>query len=134
MDPEKFARRRAKWEGRRQRRCGRGPEGGIVIGAVIVGIGLLSLFANIGIALIRDAWNCWPLVIVAIGIATGLRNSRPSVLVSASLICAAGALLLLRNLDIFAFDFQMIWPVVLIGFGLAKVAEVLDPPREMASK
>jgi hypothetical protein len=134
MDREKFARRRAKWESRRTRRCQRGPERGIVFGALIVGIGLLSLLANIGIVMIHDVWSCWPLAIVALGVTTGLRSSRHSVLVLASLLSAAGSLLLLRNLDVFAFDFHMIWPVVIIGFGLAKLAELLDPPREMASK
>jgi hypothetical protein len=134
MDPDKFARRQAKWEARRKWRCHRGPEGGIVVGSLIVAVGLLSLLGNIGIVMIRDLWSCWPLGVVAIGIAKGLRCTRPSGLIAASLICAAGALLLLRNLDILAFDFRIFWPVVMIGLGLAKLAEVLDPPREMASK
>ena len=134
MDPGKFARRRAKWETRGMRRCQRGPEGGVIFGALIVGIGLLSLLGNIGMVLIRDVWSCWPLLLVAVGVAIGLRSSRHSVLVLASLISAAGVLLVLRNLDIFVFDFRMVWPVVIIGFGLAKLAEVLDPPKEMASK
>ncbi len=134
MDPDKFARRRAKWEARKWRRCRRGPQNAIVLGVLIVCAGLVALLGNIGFALLRDLWSCWPLLIVALGITTGLRNGRPSMLVSASLISAAGALLFLRNLDIFSFDARLVWPVVIIGFGLAKLAEVLDPPREMASK
>jgi hypothetical protein len=134
MDPDKFARRQAKREARGKRRCQRGPEGGIVFGALIVAIGLVTLLGNIGLVMIRDLWSCWPLGLVAIGITKGLRCTRPSAQIAASLICAAGSLLLLRNLDVLVFDFRIFWPIVIIGFGLAKLAEVLDPPREMASK
>jgi hypothetical protein len=128
MDPDKFARRQAKWEARRLGRCRGGPDRGIVFGALIVGIGLLTLLANIGMVVIRDLWSFWPLAIVAVGVTKGLRCSRLSGQVSASLICAAGALLVLRNLDIVAFDLRMAWPVAMIGFGLAKLAEGLDRP------
>lgn len=134
MDPDKFARRRAKWEARKVRRGQRGPESSMVIGALIVVVGLLSLLANIGHLMIHELWSCWPLLIVAAGITTGLKDSRFSILIAASLISAAGALLWLRNLDILAFDSRLIWPVLLIGFGSAKLAEVLDPARETASK
>lgn len=116
------------------RRCQRSPQHGIFVGAVMVAIGLLALLGNIGYLFLRDLWSCWPLLLVAVGIAKGLKSSRPSVLISACLISAAGALLLLRNLDIFTFDLGSVWPVVIIGFGLAKLAEAFDQPREMASK
>ena len=131
MDPDKFARRQAKREARRMRRCQHKPEHGMVFGALIVGIGLMMLLANIGIVVIRDLWSCWPLALVALGIVKGLRSTRTSGQVTASLICAAGALLMLRNLNLIAFDYRLDWPVLIIGFGVAKLAAVLDRPGSL---
>jgi hypothetical protein len=71
-------------------------------------------------------WDCWPLWIVAMGILKGLRCDRTSSRIAASLICAAGSMMLLRNLNMFAFNWRMDWPLVIIGFGIAKLAEVWD--------
>jgi hypothetical protein len=110
MDREKFASR-----GRRM------PEESTVFGVLIVVAGMLMLLGH-------RLWDCWPLWIVAVGIGKGLRCDSPSARIAASLICAAGSVLLLRNLNIIAFDSRMFWPLVIIGFGIAKLAQVLDRP------
>ena len=93
----------------RRQRMGSGA-GGMVVGGLIVLIGLLILLDNMGIIRFHDVWRYWPVLLIVLGVSKILESDSPAGYVWGGVITLAGALLLLDNLDIVVFDFNLIWP------------------------
>lgn len=105
---------------------------GILIGGLIVAIGLLLLLDNMDIVRIHDAWRFWPVAVVVVGVSKILENRSPASLIWGGMITLVGAVLLLDNLHILIFNFdlgEMIWPLVIIGFGATLLVKALDRRR-----
>ena len=121
--------RRQRWEDRMARRQYRGGGHGIFFGAVVVAIGCLLLLDNLGIVRFHDFWQYWPVLLVIWGVSHALNSRRPASWIWGGIIALVGAFLLLDRLDIFVFNFALIWPVLVIGFGLSLLAGALDRNR-----
>jgi len=105
---------------------------GILIGAVIVIIGLMLLLDNMGIVRIYDAWRFWPVILIVVGVSKVLEGRSPATYVWGGMVALVGALLLLNNLHILIFDFDLgslIWPLLVIGFGVTMLLKALDRRR-----
>jgi predicted membrane protein len=105
---------------------------GILIGAVIVIIGLMLLLDNMGVVRIYDAWRFWPIILVVVGVSKVLEGRSPATYVWGGMMALVGALLLLNNLHILIFDFDLgslIWPLLVIGFGVTMLLKALDRRR-----
>jgi predicted membrane protein len=119
----------SRWERRWGSRSGRSPMSGIIIGVLIVSLGLMLLLDNIGIVRFHDMSRFWPLILVAFGVSRILESRSPAGYVWGGLVTLAGALILLDNLHILIFDFDigdLIWPLLLIGFGVSLLLRTLD--------
>jgi predicted membrane protein len=119
MDTDRYERKMARMQARLERRRHRSGSGGLVVGAVIVMIGVILLLENLGLLHAAEIWRYWPVALIAIGVARILESQRPSALLWGGLLAGIGTFILLDNLDIFVIDFRLIWPLILIAFGVA---------------
>lgn len=108
---------------RRQYRSG---SHGIVFGAIIVAIGCLLLLDNFGIIRFHDIWQYWPVLLILWGASHLINSRRPAGWIWGGMIALIGAFLLLDTLDIIVFNFSLIWPLVLIAFGVTVLIGALE--------
>ena len=112
----------------------RSSRGGFVFGIIIIAAGTIMLLDNLGILRARDFWDYAPLILVALGIGKIIEcQNRPAGLLFGSLLAAAGALWFLENIDILRFDTRLIWPVIIIGFGIFSLIRAMERQRYGAS-
>lgn len=106
---------------------------GLVLGSIIVLVGLGLLLDNMGIVQFRDIWRYWPVFLIVYGVSRILSSQAVSSLVWGGAITLIGAFLLLDNLDIITFNFDYIWPLIIIAFGLSLLVRTLDRKRYLDS-
>ncbi len=101
-----------------------------MFGIVIIAVGTIMLLDNLGIVQARDFWDYAPLLLVAVGLTKILEGqARPAGLLFGGLLSAAGTLWFLENIDVLRFDRRLIWPVIIIGFGVIHLVRALDRQR-----
>jgi predicted membrane protein len=118
---QKMDARRARWEDRMSRRRYHSGSHGIFFGAIVVAVGFLLLLDNLGIVRFHDIWQYWPVLLVAYGVSRVVDSRSLSGYVWGGMLALIGAFLLLDTLDIIVFNFNVIWPLILIAFGLSAV-------------
>ena len=121
--------RRARWEDRMSRRQYRSGTHGLFFGVIVVAVGCLLLLDNLGILRFHDIWQYWPVLLVAYGVSRIVDSHTPSGYVWGGVIVLIGAFLLLDKLDIIVFNFAVVWPVLLISFGIVVLVRALDRNR-----
>jgi predicted membrane protein len=121
--------RRARWENRVTRHRNHSPASGIFFGAIVVAVGCLLLLDNLGIVRFHDVWQYWPALLVAWGASRIIDSRSPSGWVWGAMVALVGAFLLLDNLDIIAFNWEIIWPLILIAFGVSVLVRALERNR-----
>ncbi len=128
---QKMDRKMARFEDRMNRHKLRHSSGssGAVIGAIIVLVGLGLLLDNLGIVRFHDVWRYWPVFLIVYGISRILSGQSASGYVWGGAVALIGAFLLLDNLDIVQFNFDFIWPMLIIAFGLSMLVRALDRRR-----
>jgi predicted membrane protein len=122
-----------RWERKQERRIermarhrrNRSPASGVVVGAVIVAIGLILLLDNMGIIRAHDFWRYWPLGLVALGLAR-ITEGRPAAMIWGGFIAVIGVLIFLDTLDIILFNFNLIWPLAVILFGVSMLWKAIE--------
>jgi predicted membrane protein len=117
----------------RVRRRHRSGAQGVVGGAIVVVVGLLLLLNNMHIIRVRDVWDFWPLILVVFGLARIVESRCPSSLVFGGLVASVGGVLFLENLNLITLNFNFIWPLCLIGFGITMLWKALDRQRLLAT-
>jgi hypothetical protein len=110
----------------RPRSCSSNTSGSVVLGGLIVAVGVLFLLQSLGVPLTHNLWSYWPMALIALGVVKVIECARPSSVVAGGLFAAAGGLLLLRNLDVFTFDWHVAWPLIIVGVGVIKLTEALE--------
>ena len=118
--------RRARWEDRMSRRQYRSGTHGLFFGVIVVAVGCLLLLDNLGILRFHDIWQYWPVLLVAYGVSRIVDSHTPSGYVWGGVIVLIGAFLLLDKLDIIVFNFAVVWPLILIAFGLTVLVRALE--------
>jgi hypothetical protein len=124
--------RRARWEGRMARRPYRSGTHGLFFGAIVVAVGFLLLLDNLGFVRFRDIWQYWPVLLVAYGVSRIVDSRTPSGWFWGGAVTLVGAFFLLDTLDIlpgYIFNFEVIWPVLLIAFGVSVLVRALERNR-----
>jgi len=87
------------------------------------------LLDNMGILRIGDLWRFWPIFLVGWGVSRLLSACTSSGYVWGGLLTLVGVVLLLDNFNILIFDFNLvdlIWPLLIIGFGVSLLLRALD--------
>lgn len=94
------------------------PQQRVVLGALILVIGVISLIDNFNIFNTRNLLQFWPMIFIVLG---GLKitqaNSSSGHLIGGSLVLA-GILMTLNHLGLISFGMRDFWPVFLIIGGL----------------
>lgn len=114
---------------------GRSVASGILLGAAIVAVGTALLLDNIGVMHFEDLWKFWPVALIIYGVSRIVEGRTPSTYVWGGLVAAVGALFLLDNLDLIPFRIDvgaMIWPVIIIGFGVSMLLRSIDRKHYVA--
>jgi predicted membrane protein len=124
--------RRQRWALRAARRPNRPGSHGIFFGAIIVAVGCMLLLDNLGIFRFRDIWQYWPVLLIIWGASHVINSRAASGWIWGGMITLVGAFFLLDTLDIIAFSFQTLWPVLLIAFGLSVLVGAVERTRYRA--
>ncbi len=129
---QKMDARRTRWEDRMSRRRYHSGSSGVFFGAIVVVIGLLLLLDNLGIFRFHDVWQYWPVLLVAWGVSRVVDSRTPSGWIWGAVVTLVGAFFLLDNLGILdslgirVFDWAVVWPVLLIAFGVSVLARAFE--------
>jgi len=96
-----------------------GPGHAVFVGGIIVGIGAVLLLSNLGVLQLQNVWQFWPVILIAFGLSRIVDCRGFSGIIIGGAMAGFGALLLLQNLNIWRFDWNVIWPIALIVWGLS---------------
>ncbi len=122
----KMARRQQRWQNRWSRRRSN-PFGGLLAGAILAGIGVLLLLQNLGIILVDDLWDYWPVILIVVGISRAASAWDFGGRVWGGIVAFVGAVFLIKNLGLLHGSvWGFFWPVILIAIGLGLLAKALD--------
>ncbi len=121
--------RRARWEDRMSRRHSHSGSHGFFFGAVVVAIGCLLLLDNLRIVRFHDVWQYWPVLLIAYGVSRVVDSRTPSGYVWGGAVALIGGFLLLDNLDIIVFNAAVVWPLLLIAFGIHVLVRAMERNR-----
>jgi predicted membrane protein len=100
--------------------------GSVVAGGIIVAVGLALLLDNMGILHADHLWRYWPVILIAIGVGRVMESHRPAAVAWGGMLCLIGGGFLLDNLGIISFSFNMIWPLLVIAFGISMLLRAAD--------
>lgn len=105
--------------------------GGLFIGGLIVAVGLMLLLDNMRIIHMRDVWQYWPVILIIFGLSRIVECHTPSSLIWGGVLSLIGGLLLVDNLNLLNIDFNFIWPLIIIAFGLSMLWKTLERRKYM---
>src|SRR5262245_38909085 len=128
MDPDRWQRKRERferrlerkldhleerWERRGYRRHSRGHH--LFAGLVFVAIGVAFLLGNMGILEVGRVIRCWPVILIAAGLFEIVESGDDYAQSGGIFWVVVGGLFLLGNLGILRVAFRDLWPVVTKG-------------------
>jgi hypothetical protein len=99
---------------------------GIVVGVLIIAAGVLLFLDNIGLLRFHNIWEFWPVGLIALGVAKLLDCRGISGRAWASLWILFGTALLLCNLRMLRLDWDVIWPLGIVGVGVMMLVNALE--------
>ena len=132
---ERWARKQERWAHKMERHHGHhSPMHGTIVGGIVITVGILFLLQNLGIFRFHDLWSYWPVILIVFGFARLINAHGPAAIVWGSIVAGLGALLLANNLDLIRFDWRVVWPVLIIAWGLLMLLRPrrLGPPPSMS--
>jgi predicted membrane protein len=100
---------------------------GIVPAVILIGIGALFLLNNLNIFHVYDLWKFWPVTLIAGGVFKLVDSPLSSGRAMGGVLFGAGALILADNLGFLHLTWDAVWPIALIGAGLAMLWHRLSP-------
>jgi hypothetical protein len=133
---EQIGRRaRADWQGPRGwpgHRRHRPHRAGIVFAFLMIGAGVLLFLDNVGLFHFHDIWRYWPVALIILGVSKLFETRGAGGMVWAAMATLVGTAFLLGNLGIWQVQWNMIWPLGLIAFGILKLVTSLERKRSLA--
>jgi predicted membrane protein len=107
----------------------------LIIGLAVALFGVVLVFDRLNLVVADDVLRWWPGVIIAIGAMIFTQSRRIGGGINGAIVMLIGVWLLLNSLRIVRVGFwEMFWPLVLIGIGVALVMQTLGRrTREVSS-
>ena len=107
--------------------CTRGMPSQLILGALVIGLGVLFLLDSLNIFSFRLALSFWPTALIIIGIIKLTDTRSPNGTLLGWGLIGAGLFLTLNRLGWFGFlSWRQFWPLLLIGIGLSVVIKALQ--------
>jgi predicted membrane protein len=95
----------------------------VVLGAIIIGFGLLALIDNMHLFGMVDIFTFWPTVFIVVGILKISQTRNRSGYIIGAILIALGVLFTFEHLGFFYFRIHDLWPLLLIGAGVLIVSK-----------
>jgi len=89
---------------------------------VVIGIGVLFLLGNLGIVIVHDWFDYWPVILIAVGLVKLVDSTFSGGRVAGAIIMGCGAVILADNLGYLHARWEDYWPLVLVAAGLLMLA------------
>ena len=107
-------------------------QGQIVVGALVIGLGILFLLDNLDIIDFHHALHFWPSMFIIFGLMKIYDTRSPNGFVVGCLLVLAGVLMTLNRLGFAYVSWHTMWPLVLIMLGISVVVKAVTGRRQMA--
>lgn len=94
----------------------------LIPAVIVIGIGVLFLLGNLGIVIVHDWFDYWPVILIAVGLVKLVDSDFVSGRALGAILMAVGGLFLADNLGYLHARMEDLWPLLLIGAGLLMLA------------
>jgi hypothetical protein len=105
----------------RRQECGAAER--MVPAIVLIAIGALFLLNNLHVIYVRDIFQYWPAILIAVGIVKLVDSSDSSGRAGGAVLIGVGGVFLARSLGYLDVGIWDLWPLILIGVGLMMLFE-----------
>ncbi|OYO27503.1 DUF5668 domain-containing protein [Janthinobacterium sp. PC23-8] len=102
----------------------------IILGVLVIGLGLVFLLDNLGLISVRYTFRFWPTILIIFGLLKIAQSRTRSGYVLGGLLVLLGATWTFRAMGLFYISWNMLWPLVIIGIGIAVVTKSLPGARQ----
>lgn len=103
----------------------------VILGAFVIGMGLLFLLDNMNLFDYHRVISFWPAVFILMGVVKLLDTTSPKGTISGVVLIGVGVVMILNRLGFLNVDWGSAWPLILIGFGVLVIARALAGRREV---
>ncbi|HEY8026124.1 MAG TPA: DUF5668 domain-containing protein [Burkholderiaceae bacterium] len=99
------------------------PNNRVVLGAIIIGFGLLALIDNLHLFGMVDIFTFWPTVFIVVGILKIYQTQTRSGYITGTILIGLGIIFTLQHLGFLYFRIHDLWPLFLIGAGVLVISK-----------
>jgi predicted membrane protein len=112
--------------GRPGRRDGQLHRGGVLPGLILVFIGTVILLDHMGYIPADRLWRLWPLILIVVGAVKFFKERNHAL---GAVLMVIGGLFLSSNFGLIRLNWNDMWPLVLIGAGVALIWSRIEMPQ-----
>lgn len=102
----------------------------IILGVLVIGLGLVFLLDNLGLISVRYTFRFWPTLLIIFGLLKIAQSRTRSGYVLGGVMVLLGVTWTFRAMGLFYISWNMLWPLVIIGIGIAVVTKSLPGARQ----
>lgn len=102
----------------------------IILGVLVIGLGLVFLLDNLGFISVRYTFRFWPTILIIFGLLKISQSRTRSGYVLGGVLVLLGVTWTFRAMGLFYVSWNMLWPLVIIGIGIAVVTKSLPGGRQ----
>lgn len=102
----------------------------IILGVLVIGLGLVFLLDNLGFISVRHTFRFWPTILIIFGLLKISQSRTRSGYVLGGVMVLLGVAWTFRAMGLFYISWNMLWPLVIIGIGIAVVTKSLPGARQ----
>eukprot|EP01133_Synstelium_polycarpum_P015886 gene15886-18879_t len=102
----------------------------IVLGVIVIGLGLLFLLDNLGFISVRYTFRFWPTALIVFGLLKLSQSRSANGYLLGGMLVLLGLVWTLKHMGIFYMNWDMLWPLLIIGLGVAVVSKSLPGAQQ----
>ncbi len=102
----------------------------IVLGVIVIGLGLLFLLDNLGLINVRYTFRFWPTVLIVFGLLKLSQSRSAKGYLLGGTLVLLGVVATLKHMGIFYLNWDLLWPLLIIGLGVAVVSKSLPGAQQ----
>ncbi|KAB0324332.1 cell wall-active antibiotics response protein [Janthinobacterium sp. PLB04] len=102
----------------------------IVLGVIVIGLGLLFLLDNLGFINVRYTFRFWPTALIVFGLLKLSQSRSANGYLVGGMLVLLGVAWTLKHMGIFYMNWDLLWPLLIIGLGVAVVSKSLPGAQQ----